>query len=286
MPILKRALDIVCSATAIIMFSPLLLGTAIAIKLDESGADHLPIEARRERYRIFDFLKFRSMYIDADQHIGKLKDRDQYANTTDDDDARIRLTEEQINELLANTNVDTLFSDDFTINEEDRQKKELKAKETKTFVKIEDDPRITRIGKFIRKLASTNYPNCSTSCAATCRSSAIARYRSTKPNASPATSTSNASCVRRGLPDCGKSKKNEAALANVTRTAQATRHSVCTQYVDVARPRKSCCVHSPRSFKKKTYRYEIICSTDDCRLYHVRGKCPDKACFGQRMRPM
>ena len=60
----KRAFDIVFSALAIVAFSPVMLATAIAIKLDSKG----PVLFRQKRHgfnnEIIEVLKFRSMYTD------------------------------------------------------------------------------------------------------------------------------------------------------------------------------------------------------------------------------
>ncbi len=65
--IIKRAMDIVISAIAIILTSPLMLICAIAIKLDDGG----PILFKQNRItingKIFNVLKFRSMIVDADK---------------------------------------------------------------------------------------------------------------------------------------------------------------------------------------------------------------------------
>ncbi|MBR0082244.1 MAG: sugar transferase [Clostridia bacterium] len=66
---LKRALDIVISVGALLVFSPLFLLTAIAIKLDSKG----PVIFRQTRLglggREFQMYKFRSMVVDA-EHTG------------------------------------------------------------------------------------------------------------------------------------------------------------------------------------------------------------------------
>ena len=65
--IIKRAMDIVVSAIAIVVTSPIMLICAIAIKLDDGG----PILFKQNRItingKIFNVLKFRSMIVDADK---------------------------------------------------------------------------------------------------------------------------------------------------------------------------------------------------------------------------
>lgn len=69
----KRTFDIVMSLTGIIVFSPIMLATAIAIKLDSKG----PVLFKQKRYgfnnEMIEVYKFRSMYVDqADASANKL----------------------------------------------------------------------------------------------------------------------------------------------------------------------------------------------------------------------
>ena len=65
--IIKRMMDVVISAIAILITSPIMLICAIAIKIDDGG----PILFKQNRItingRIFNVLKFRSMIVDADK---------------------------------------------------------------------------------------------------------------------------------------------------------------------------------------------------------------------------
>lgn len=60
----KRAFDIVFSLLGLLIFSPIMIGTAIAIKLDSKG----PVFFKQKRHgfnnEIIDVYKFRSMYVD------------------------------------------------------------------------------------------------------------------------------------------------------------------------------------------------------------------------------
>ncbi len=60
----KRAFDIVFSLTGIIVFSPIMIATAIAIKLDSKG----PVLFKQKRHgfnnEVIEVFKFRSMYVD------------------------------------------------------------------------------------------------------------------------------------------------------------------------------------------------------------------------------
>ena len=96
----KRVMDIVCSACALIVLSPILLITAVAIKLESPG----PVVFVQKRVGIngkeFNMYKFRSMCIDAEEKLKKLKHKNETEGPT---------------------------------------------------FKMQEDPRITKVGHFIRK---------------------------------------------------------------------------------------------------------------------------------------
>jgi exopolysaccharide biosynthesis polyprenyl glycosylphosphotransferase len=67
-PILKRVFDLIVSATAILLLSPVMIGIAIMIRADSPG----PILFRQKRVGLngkeFSFYKFRSMFADANPY--------------------------------------------------------------------------------------------------------------------------------------------------------------------------------------------------------------------------
>jgi exopolysaccharide biosynthesis polyprenyl glycosylphosphotransferase len=102
----KRGLDILVAGAALIGMVPLLAAVAIAIKLDSRG----PVLFRQQRAgrgrEVFELLKFRSMYTDADER--KL-------------------------ELMSDTDDGVMF-------------------------KMHADPRITRVGRFLRRYSLDELP--------------------------------------------------------------------------------------------------------------------------------
>jgi len=70
--VIKRAMDIVLSALALIITSPIMLGIATAIKIEDGG----PVFYKQERLTInnkeFKILKFRSMIVDAEKLTGEV----------------------------------------------------------------------------------------------------------------------------------------------------------------------------------------------------------------------
>lgn len=158
LPAWKRAFDIVFSGMALLCLSPLLIGTAIAIRLESKGPIIYKSKRVGSNYQIFDFLKFRSMYTDADKHLKDFNTLNQYQQEEEEPEEDIwregqapeDITETEEEEIL-------LISDDFVISEEDYIHKKSKEK-SNAFVKLENDPRITKIGRFIRKYSIDELP--------------------------------------------------------------------------------------------------------------------------------
>ena len=158
MPLWKRAFDIAASLSAILLLSPLLIAVAVAVRLDSPGPVIYKSKRVGSNYRIFDFLKFRSMRSDADRRLKELEDLNQYASApAAEDDAKMTLDDEEIRKLLADTENGMLYADDFVIPEEAHQH-QLETEQENAFVKIENDPRITRLGRFLRKYSIDELP--------------------------------------------------------------------------------------------------------------------------------
>lgn len=156
LPMWKRAFDLFFAGGALLILSPLLIGTAIAIRLESKGKIIYKSQRVGSNYQIFHFLKFRSMYTNADKRLKELNALNQYQieqETTDDapeilfDDLTGTPEEEKT----------LLISDDFVISEEDFLKQKALKKQS-PFVKIENDPRVTRVGRFIRKYSIDELP--------------------------------------------------------------------------------------------------------------------------------
>lgn len=111
-PIGKRIIDVTVAGSMLVAASPILLLTAMLIRLESKG----PIIYRSKRAgrncEEFEFLKFRSMYPDADRRLQEYKHLNQYAGTEGG----------------------------------------------VTFMKLKNDPRITKVGRFIRKFSIDELP--------------------------------------------------------------------------------------------------------------------------------
>lgn len=154
-PLYKRIFDIAASSLALLILSPVLVVTAIAIRLESKGPVIYKSKRVGSNYKVFDFLKFRSMYTDADKHLSKFSNLNQYASE-----------EQSVEDTGVISNDDyfgmdgeevMLVSDDFVIPEKEHIS-HVAAENSNAFVKFENDPRITKVGRFIRKYSIDELP--------------------------------------------------------------------------------------------------------------------------------
>jgi lipopolysaccharide/colanic/teichoic acid biosynthesis glycosyltransferase len=171
-PVWKRLFDIVFSSLAIIVLSPIFLLTAIAIRLESKGPILFTSKRVGTNYTIFDFLKFRSMYVDAEQRLKELsKDHNQYAEGRDEEEEQKTTITAPLgdqaemdmlnmgmeSEMMISDEEIMLVGDDFVVAESDFNKKK-EEEINNAFIKIENDPRITKVGRFIRKYSIDELP--------------------------------------------------------------------------------------------------------------------------------
>ena len=174
-PIWKRAFDIVFSLLAIIILSPVFIITAIAIRLESPGPILFKSKRVGTNYTVFDFLKFRSMYSDAEK---RLKEVSKAAGNQYTEKSKIEEAEDTKNNIKAPLGDEAelammamgmesdmmisddevmLVGDDFVVAESDFAK-EKEEEINNAFVKIENDPRVTKVGRFIRKYSIDELP--------------------------------------------------------------------------------------------------------------------------------
>ena len=158
-PFIKRVFDIFFASLALILLSPLLLTVCILLKLESKGPIFYYALRVGSGYRTFKFYKFRSMYVNADKRLKDLKHLSQYAPAADEV-ATTKVEEEYLCDecKAAGTGCKfPIYSD--TIQWCEKQYSESKkAKAGSAFFKLKDDPRITKVGKFIRNSSIDELP--------------------------------------------------------------------------------------------------------------------------------
>lgn len=112
-PLGKRAFDVLFAGTLLLVLSPVFLLVALAIMLEDRNTKVFYSSQRvGTDYRIFNFLKFRSMYQGADQRVAELMKQNNYGGSG----------------------------------------------EKAVFFKMKNDPRVTRVGRVIRKYSIDELP--------------------------------------------------------------------------------------------------------------------------------
>ncbi|MCF0195876.1 MAG: sugar transferase [Bacteroidaceae bacterium] len=160
LPLWKRCFDIVFSTAAILCLSPILILTALAIRVDSKGKVWYAAPRVGANYKVFPFLKFRSMYTGADKRLNDFKALNQYSQEEVkpiDDEMLASLFNGIDGTSVGQSNI--LVGDNGPIMANEVEHKEQQSKSSNSiFVKLENDPRITRVGHFIRKYSIDELP--------------------------------------------------------------------------------------------------------------------------------
>lgn len=161
LPLWKRFFDIIFASIAILILSPVFLIVAIAIRLESKGPVIYKSKRVGTNYNIFDFLKFRSMYADADKRLKDLSDQNQYLSDSTPTAPKEFSMEDLGNLMISDDGVINddfmLVSDDFIMPEEEFVTKQNSLQDS-PFVKIEKDPRVTKVGRILRKYSIDELP--------------------------------------------------------------------------------------------------------------------------------
>lgn len=148
----KRLFDILFSTIALIISAPFMLIIAILIKLESKGPVLYASIRVGTGYDMFRFYKFRSMRVGSEEELSKISDLNLYLINKKHQNHEEKEDEACPECRQMGTNCSPLlFIDGTTICE--NWYLELKRRRTAqpTFFKAENDPRVTRIGKFIRR---------------------------------------------------------------------------------------------------------------------------------------
>lgn len=148
----KRIFDIIISLLALILLSPFFILIIVLIKLESKGPVLYKSKRVGSNFYVFNFLKFRSMYIDAEERLSSYLSMNQYTKEQKEKELEDSITESD----LINDDI-VLVSDDYEISEHEYLNKKKEKKDT-TFFKIAHDPRVTKIGRFMRKYSIDELP--------------------------------------------------------------------------------------------------------------------------------
>jgi lipopolysaccharide/colanic/teichoic acid biosynthesis glycosyltransferase len=159
LPLIKRIFDIFFSGMALLMLSPLFLIVAILIRAESKGKVFYFSLRVGSGYKVFKFYKFRSMFTGADAKLKDLSHLNQY-NT---DKKPVEAPKEAVKELCefceqAGTGCQNPLYADNKIVCETLYNKQKESNLDSAFIKIKNDPRITRIGNFIRNTSIDELP--------------------------------------------------------------------------------------------------------------------------------
>ncbi|MDD3322560.1 MAG: sugar transferase [Paludibacter sp.] len=148
LPLWKRIFDILFAGSVLLVLFPLFLIISLLIRLESKGKVYYAAPRVGSGYQIFGFLKFRSMYTDADKKVDSMMKNNQYLNLEDAEDS-----------IDAST-IDhgpVLISDDGLVPES-KVKKEKASKRENAFFKVANDPRITKVGRILRNTSIDELP--------------------------------------------------------------------------------------------------------------------------------
>lgn len=154
----KRAFDILVSGLVLLALAPIFLVVALLIKLESKGPVFYYSYRVGMGYRIFKFWKFRSMRQDADKMVASMKVLNQYQPVVAEPTAH------QLKNLCgaclaAGTECSQRLYDAQGQPICEKQYQEYKkAKGETAFFKVANDPRITRIGLFLRNTSIDELP--------------------------------------------------------------------------------------------------------------------------------
>ncbi|MDD2618392.1 MAG: sugar transferase [Bacteroidales bacterium] len=184
LPRWKRLFDVLFSLLVLLLLLPFFLLMALIIKLDSKGCVFYVSQRIGSGYRKFGFIKFRSMYVDADQRVDELRKKNQYVLKREDEIEILqsKLSVEKAEDISAqehsagsaassgstvssgnplpdtDSETDAMLIHDEGVVPEKEIKQQKSLKKENAFLKVSHDPRVTRVGRFLRNTSLDELP--------------------------------------------------------------------------------------------------------------------------------
>lgn len=156
-PLAKRIFDIVFAGGVLVALSPILLLIIIIMKLESKGPVFYYSLRVGTGYRIFKFYKLRSMYVNADQRLKDLKHLNQYKGKEAADE-QIEISSLCDHCVRNGTPCQQLLYADNNSWCEKNYINTRRSLRENAFIKIKNDPRVTRVGKILRNTSIDELP--------------------------------------------------------------------------------------------------------------------------------
>ena len=159
LPIAKRIFDIIFSGLSLIILSPIFLLIAILVRIESKGPIIYFSLRAGSGYRVFKFFKFRSMYRDSENILNNFLHLNQYKSDSSSPIYKKGIVKELCKDCaLAGTSCANPLYDDNEISCEKLFNQRKENNPNVKFTKLKNDPRITKVGRFIRHLSIDELP--------------------------------------------------------------------------------------------------------------------------------
>lgn len=160
-PLIKRMFDLFFAGLALLCLSPLFLIIYLLVRIESKGPVFYYALRVGTGYRVFKFFKFRSMFADADKRLKELKHLNQYAEAKKNNLPETEIIEE--GDFLCDDCKRAGTKCQFPVYADkiqwcEKEFNDSKKNKGSAFIKLKDDPRITKVGKFIRNTSIDELP--------------------------------------------------------------------------------------------------------------------------------